>query len=66
MTRTVREVVEILRNHGIIASRLLPTEEGTLDLAVEESLGLLDGAYGIKPTDVVVPEPTIIHIQDDA
>lgn len=50
---TVRELVEILRNHGWIAEPM-----NTPNWAVDESLGLLHGAYQIRPdAEVINPEP---------
>lgn len=46
---TVRELVEVLRNHG-----LLPEEANQPDFAVNNALALLSGAYGVSADDYTV------------
>jgi hypothetical protein len=52
---TVRDLIEILRNHGLVEQRMDLLNDGTkIDAGVEECLGLLQGAYGIGPLYEVV------------
>lgn len=52
--RTVRDLVEILRNHGFIEQTMSVDEAGTRkDSNVERCLELLSSAYGIEPEDEI-------------